>query len=149
MQKAIRDICDTLAQNGNRIIDECAAEINYQHQTFNLIDSYGFGVYYNGALERTGYYTAQPAMTKRRNWYGKALAGREEIKNFLQSEYRPKSKGFELVIAAAMPYGKILETGGGNLRRKYKVISMAYDKLQDLSKNFKGSIVIPLTGGKI
>ena len=39
-----------------------------------------------------------------------------------------------------MPYGEILENGGGNLKQKYRVISMSYEKLQKLAKECGGYV---------
>ena len=47
-----------------------------------------------------------------------------------------------------MPYAEILETGGGNLKHKYKVISMSYQKLQALSAKYGGAYVAALSNGK-
>lgn len=138
-----------LSYEGKRIINECVNERTYDHRTYNLYDSYGFGVYYNGALRRMGYLNASKTADKARKWYGQKVWGREEIESFLKSEYSPAKKGFDLVIAAAMPYGRVLENASSGQHKKYKVISMAYDKLATLSSGLKGSSVRPLNSGRI
>ena len=137
-----------LAKEGAGIISECIQEVTYKHRTRNLYDSYGFGVYYEGRLKRMGYLSTSPNATETKRWYDKKLYGRTEIERFLKSTYKPKSKGMELVIAAAMPYGKVLENASSGQTQKYRVISMAYDKLQDLASQ-TGGYVTALTGGKI
>lgn len=141
-----------LEAEGKRIIQECVDERTYEHQTYNLYDSYGYGIYVNGTLTRFGYLSTAPLAT------GKPLGGdsndeygRVEIRTFLAQEFVPSSKGIDMVIAAAMPYAEILEEGHptSNQRKKFKVISMAFDKLKAVSGQFKGSKVRPLNGGKI
>ena len=68
------------------------------------------------------------------------ISGREQIENFLMSEYKAP-KGIELVIVAAMPYAEVLENASSGQHQKYKVISMSYNKLKDLSSQVKGSSV--------
>lgn len=135
-------LIDILQNEGQRIINECVEERGYTHQTKNLYDSYGYGVYDGGVLKRSGFLSATPSATVGKKWYNETLHGREEIQTFL-SEYKPKSNGLSLLIAAAMPYGKVLEG------RKYQVISMAYNKLQSLANGVKGASVTPLNGGNI
>lgn len=142
------DVLDFLDAEGRRIIQECVNERSYQHRTHNLADSYGYGVYHYGRLARKGFLTASPEATVPREFEGEEIRGRDEIEAFLESEgeasiWRDSAMAFQLVIAAAMPYAEELE------RRKYKVISMAYDKLKKLSKDIKAGTVTALTGGKI
>lgn len=124
----INNLANELAAEGERIIKECEQERTYTHRTHNLMDSYGYAVYHDGAVIRSGYITAQPVATKSKKWYGKIITGREVISDFFLRKHK-EPKGMSLVIAAAMPYAAVLEAGSAGLRRKYKVISMAYDKL--------------------
>ena len=144
----IRRTTLALSKEGQRIIRECVDERTYTHRTRNLYDSYGYGVYFSGRLKRMGYLSTTETAEEPKKWYGEILSGRDEIERFLKVTYKPKSSGFELVIAAAMPYGRILETQGDGLHHKYRVISMAYDKLQALASK-TGGYVTALTGGKI
>lgn len=125
---------EEMAKEGERIIKDCENERDYTHRTQNLYDSYGYGVYYNGALKKIGFLSSSPSAVKSKKWYGEGLKGREEIKAFLNKEYSA-SKGLELVIAAAMPYAVVLEQGVG-VSHKYKVISMSYDKLKEICPSF-------------
>ena len=136
----ITRLLDALDKEGKRILAECEQERTYTHRTQNLYDSYGFGVYYNGKLTRKGFLSSSPTATKTKKWYGVEVEGREQIENFLNREYKP-SKGIDLVIAAAMPYAHALENASSGQHQKYKVISMSYNKLRDLSSQVKGSSV--------
>ena len=141
MTKNITWLIDSLAKDGEKILTECEKERTYQHQTKNLYDSYGYGVYLRGKLERFGFVSASPFASKGKSFDGETIKGREEIESFLKNEYTSRG-GIELVIAAAMPYGKILEEGSGRLHHKYKVISMAHDKLKKIAGKYGGSTQI-------
>ena len=144
----ITRLIDALEKEGKRILSECESERTYQHQSLNLFDSYGFGVYYNGKIERKGFLTATQTATETKKWYGKEVDGREQIENFLNKEYKP-SKGVELVIAAAMPYAHALENASSGQKQKYKVMSMSYDKLVELQKQAKGSVVSIISASRV
>ncbi len=137
----ISKLIDSLAKDGERILAECEKERTYQHQTKNLYDSYGYGVYVHGKLEKSGFLSASPLASKAKVFDGEKIKGREEIEEFLRSGYSPQG-GIDLVIAAAMPYGKILEEGSGRLHHKYKVISMAHDKLKRIAGKYGGNVSI-------
>lgn len=136
----ITKLLDALEKEGKRILAECEQERTYTHRTQNLYDSYGYGVYYNGKLQRKGFLSASETAIETKDWYGVEISGREQIENFLMSEYK-SPKGMELVIVAAMPYAEVLENASSGQHQKYKVISMSYNKLKDLSSQVKGSSV--------
>lgn len=145
MTTALRDraakiYLDSLEQEGKRILEECVNERDYEHRTRNLYDSYGYGVYMDGSLKRIGFLSASATATKPKKWYGEEIRGREEITDFL-NQHKTGGK-FALSIVAAMPYAAVLEAGGGGVKRKYKVISMSYDKLKAIAPKFSGSVDI-------
>lgn len=63
------------------------------------------------------------------------------IRGFKQV-YKPPARGFALVIFNAAYYSKILEEGGGNVKRKYRVLSQIVGSLQSLQSQFKGSNIV-------
>lgn len=144
----IARVLGQLEKEGQRILRECEQERTYTHQTRNLYDSYGFGVYYNGKLTRKGFLSSSPTSTETKKWYGVEVEGREQIENFLNREYKP-SKGIDLVIAAAMPYAHALENASSGQHQKYRVISMSYDKLVELQKQAKGSVVSIISASQV
>lgn len=115
---------DELEAHGKRILQECAEEADYENDTYNLIDSYAYGVYYHGKLVRYGFVTPTKRATKQHH----KMWGRDEVKAYLEGGYTPEGV-YDLVIVASMFYGGILEAGKPPLKRKYRVISGAYDKL--------------------
>ena len=136
----ITRLLDTLEKEGKRILAECEQERTYTHRTHNLYDSYGFGVYLNGKLQRKGFLSRSETATETKKWYGQEISGREQIENFLTGEYK-SGKGIDLVVVAAMPYAEVLENASSGQHQKYKVISMSYNKLKELSNGVKGSSV--------
>lgn len=145
--KALAQILQRLEQEGNRILHECVDESDYTHRTGNLYDSYGYGIYVGGKLTKTGYLSSSKTATENRKWYGKNVSGREQITNFLNSEYKP-TKGIDMVVVAAMPYAEVLEFATSGQKYSYNVISMSYDKLKQLQGEFKGASVVNIFGGK-
>lgn len=137
-QQAAEQLISRLANEGDRILRQCVEQRDYIHRTYNLYDSYGYGVYVKGRLMRRGFLQRSPQAADPREWYGEDVRGREEILEFLTSGYKP-SQNIELVIAAAMPYASVLESGKG-LRHKYKVISMSYDMLRDIAQKYNGTV---------
>lgn len=135
---AIRLIVTELEKDAKRILRECVNERTYEHDTKNLYDSYGYGIYVEGSLMRSGFLSASPQASKGKKWYGTEIHGRNEIKTFLSS-YDAKG-AICLVVAASMPYADVLEKGGGGLKKKYRVISMSFQKLQDIAKKYNGIV---------
>lgn len=140
-QQIKQQIIRSLEDDAKRVIQECVNERTYTHRSKNLYDSYGYAIYDNRKLIRSGFLSTAPQAKKPRKWYGKNMYGREEIKNFFENEYTPKD-GITLAIAAAMPYAKILEDGSGQLHHSYKVISMSYEKLKAIASNYKATVSI-------
>lgn len=138
-QQATELIVARLANEGARILRQCVEQRDYTHRTYNLYDSYGYGVYVNGKLKAYSFLGTQKA-TEPRKWYGENVRGREEILEYLKSGYKPSRDAIELVIAAAMPYAKVLESGGGGIKHKYKVISMSNDLLRDIAAKYNGTV---------
>jgi len=140
-EQALQIIIKELDKDARQVLRECVQERTYQHQTYNLYDSYGYGIYVQGKLTKTGYLSSSPRATESKKWYGETIKGREEIESYLKNDYSP-SGVIDLAVAAAMPYAKVLEDGGGNLHHSYRVISMSFQKLQELAYKYSGSVKI-------
>lgn len=140
-EKALKTITRELSKDAKVVLRECIKEKTYKHQTKNLYDSYGYGIYVEGKLIETWYLSTSPKAEEGRDWYGETLFGREEIEDYLKNDYHPTGV-IDLAVAAAMPYAKVLEEGGGNLHHSYRVISMSFQKLQELAYKYKGQVHI-------
>ena len=129
-KKALKLITKELDKDAKNVLRECIQEI---------YDSYGYGIYVEGKLEKIGYLSSSPKASKGKNWYGEEIKGRDAINEYLKNDYSP-SGVIDLAVVATMPYAKILEDGGGNLKQSYRVISMSFQKLQNLSKKYNGTV---------
>lgn len=138
-QMAIDIIVEALEKDAERILRECINEIDYQHRTMNLYDSYGYGIYAEGKLLKIGFLHPTPSAKVAKSWYGEKIKGRQAITEYLGREFKP-SGVVDLAIAASMPYAHVLEKGSAGLHRKYKVISMSFQKLKAIARDYKGIV---------
>lgn len=129
---------DMLADEGGKLILQAVNSRDYTHRTYNLHDSYGSAVYLNGKLVEKSVMLLGSKATKAKSYKGNEIRGAEEIKKYFRS-YKPKSE-IELVVAAAMPYGVVLEKGDGGLRRKYKVISGINTEVGNLAARLNAKV---------
>ena len=121
-----------LAMIGEKSIQEAYQNRGFTNRTYNLKDSYGSAVFYNGTLlDNTIRYIGPPEAKAKR--LGKS--GREEVNKFFR-DYSPKSNGYDIVIIATMPYAGVLETGGGRIKRKYHVMAGARDLLERVAAKY-------------
>ena len=138
-QKYINQYAIRLANEGKKLIDRAFASADFnKNRTQNLHDSYGSAVYLNGALVERSIRTLPAQATKAKKYKGNEIRGAEEIIKYFRS-YKPKSE-IELVVAAAMPYGVVLEKGGGGLRHKYKVISGINTEVGNLAARLNAKV---------
>lgn len=134
----INKFVDMLANEGGKLILQAVNSRDYTHRTYNLHDSYGSAVYLNGKLVEKSVMLLGSKATKAKSYKGSKLKGSEEIIKYFRS-YKPKS-AIELVVAAAMPYGVVLEKGDGGLRRKYKVISGINTEVGNLAARLNAKV---------
>lgn len=119
------------------VVEEAIRTNEFTNRTNNLEDSYGAALYYDGMVLPETIYYKSPKATETKVWKNREVSGHNEMIKYLMS-FKPKKKGLTLVLVAAMPYGEILERGGGNLRRKYKVIVGANKLMRDLALKYNG-----------
>lgn len=120
-----------LSEHGKRIVNEQLASVEYAHRTYNLHDSYGWGVYVDGKLVASGFPEEQAKEGK--EWKGDTYKGRKTITDFLNNKYKPHP-GIDFVVAVAMPYGIEVEVVYG-----YEVIASARRSVMDLAPRFKNA----------
>ena len=131
----IKALISQLANDGEKAILEAYEGREFTNRTYNLHDSYGSAVYYNGTLVKSSIRYVGAEMAEEDERYG-----RNEVNDFF-ANYRPKNrKGIDLVIVAAMFYADILEEGKGRLKRKYKVIAEGEDYMKNLATHFRGTL---------
>lgn len=135
----INNALNSLEKEARRILQECVDERTYKHKTYNLYDSYGYGIYLHGKLAKSGYLSSSPKAIDGNKWYDEILYGREQIQKYLQGGYSP-SGAIDLTIVATMPYAKVLEEAGGGVHHAYKVISMSFKKLDEIKNKYQGFV---------
>jgi hypothetical protein len=139
--QAQKDLVDKLVKIGKDVMEKAFKSADFKKdKTQNLHDSYGCAVYHNGLLVKDTIQTLteHPKATQPRRLEGEDVYGREHIEDYLRS-YKPRSRGFQLVVIASMPYAGILEAGKSPLNRKYTVISGIKDELKTEAKNLGGT----------
>lgn len=141
----ISELVDFLSKEGQKIVDNELSKVTYTYRTLNLRDSYGWGVYLDGKLVNKGYTANSPGIKKK--WGNEDITGYDAIVEFLENKYKPHP-GMDLVVVVAMPYGQILQEGGGSLKKKYEVIAIAQNQLKALSGKIKGSTFGIIKDGK-
>lgn len=141
IDKYIKQYALYLAQEGKSLIETAYYNRDFNNRTYNLHDSYGSCVFYNGKeVPNTRRYVGRSATVGKKNRQGELILGRAEIDRYFDT-YQSTFDGFEVVMAVAIFYGEILEKGKGKLRRKYKVISGMDSELQALANKLKGKVV--------
>ena len=131
----IKALISQLADDGEKAIRQAYEGREFTNRTYNLHDSYGSAVYYNGNLVKSSIRYIGAEMAEEDERYG-----RNEVNDFF-ANYRPKNrKGIDLVIVAAMFYADILEEGKGRLKRKYKVIAEGEDYMKNVATHFRGTL---------
>ena len=133
--KYIDNLISQLARDGEQALHDAYYGRGFNNRTYNLHDSYGSAVYYNGTLVKSSIRYVGAEMAEEDERYG-----RNEVNDFF-SNYRPKNrKGIDLVVVAAMFYADILEEGKGRLKRKYKVIAEGEDYMKNVATHFRGTL---------
>lgn len=141
LRKYIQEYGNYLADEGKNLIETAYNNRGFNNRTYNLHDSYGSCVFYNGKeIPNTRRYVGRSATVGKKNRQGELILGRAEIDSYFDT-YKTNFKGFELVTAVAIFYGEILEKGLGKLKRKYKVISGMDSELAILAKKLNARIV--------
>ena len=131
------EFLDYLEEESKKLLEKAMETADFQNRTYNLFDSYGYGIYLNGSLKRSSVTsgTNQKKATQPRKWYDDELFGRQLAEMAFEKRstsggltsggYAPSGKrGFVIVLAATMPYAVVLEAGG--YRRK--VLNRGFDK---------------------
>lgn len=138
---------DELEKEAQAFIDKTLSYVNYghsagyfEHQTKNLHDSYGYGIFFNGELERNGGVDAKAAVPREFS-NGHVLWGREVLKTLFNGSRRTNERGYVVMIAAAMPYAINLEKGIG-IQRKYRVISFMEGDAWNFGKGIAGKSLV-------
>jgi hypothetical protein len=158
-EKAVQQVISQLNTKGDELIRKAVerSNVRLEYYSKNLIDAYGYGVYYRGRLMTKGYYSASPMATDRHKTLQNVvdINGREEVEKYLNT-YPANDKSFELIIVNAAYYARFLEDGSYAIGlskifgtevtpKSYHVISQVYRDLEAYSKNFKNAVIKDLS----
>lgn len=134
---------DYLSRRAAEIIERAMQTKTTAIETGNQIDAYGYAIWYKGNLEKKGIgdpehgrYAEDP-----HKGYGDIpeAFGSEWADMFI-SEFPSKhplpKNAFCLVVFNAAFYSRILEEGGGGVKKRYQIISQVIGDLDSLGKEF-------------
>ena len=134
---------DYLSRRAAEIIERAMKTKTTAIETGNQIDAYGYAIWYKGSLEKKGIgdpehgrYAEDP-----HKGYGDIpeAFGSEWADMFI-SEFPSKhplpKNAFCLVVFNAAFYSRILEEGGGGVKKRYQIISQVIGDLDSLGKEF-------------
>lgn len=137
LEEVSAQIVRDLTQLGKDAAQHAIEKGEYNNVLYNLHDSIGSAVYFNGGLIPSSIRFAD-----RKNSKGEAregYTGREAINKWFQTNRTIGVKNtFHLVLVAAMPYAEYLEKGSYSEHgREIQVISAGTDYIQQRMKDYK------------
>lgn len=122
-----KDFIQSLAREGQRIIELAYATRSFDNKTFYLHDSYVSAVFKGkNYVEGTMRFLSKKEYGKHGDQSRARYSPVDAAKKFIESYKSKRTKGFTLVIAAAAWYSGVLEG------RQYRVISQVYSELKEL-----------------
>lgn len=128
-----------LEDEGKEIIQRAIETKETQVRTGNQTDAYGYVIYYNGERKAYGYSDPEISTGVHKGWRNVGdNTGRGWLMEFIQNYHVPANGKFVLVIVNAAFYTNILERGGGNLTKKYRVISQVSSDVDQLAQKYNG-----------
>lgn len=99
------DAINILTKLANTVLNYAQTRHTFKNQTFNLEDSYGYAIYYNGSIVKK---TLSDSMaTKPKIYDFEVWSGRDAANAFL--DRYPAEDGYTLVVVAGMFYAAWVE----------------------------------------
>lgn len=99
------DAINILTRLANTVLNYAQTRHTFKNQTFNLEDSYGYAIYYNGNIVKK---TLSESMASRPKVHNFEVWRGREAANALLDRY-PAEEGYTLVVVAGMFYAEWLE----------------------------------------
>ena len=134
---------DYLSRRAAEIIERAMQTKTTAIETGNQIDAYGYAIWYKGSLEKKG--IGDPEHGRYAEGTHKGYGDIPEafgsewadmfISEFPSKHPLPKN-AFCLVVFNAAFYSRILEEGGGGVKKRYQIISQVIGDLDSLGKEF-------------
>lgn len=134
---------DYLSRRAAEIIERAMQTKTTAIETGNQIDAYGYAIWYKGSLEKKGIGDPEHgryAEGPHKGYGDIPEAFGSEWADMFISEFPSKhplpKNAFCLVVFNAAFYSRILEEGGGGVKKRYQIISQVIGDLDSLGKEF-------------
>lgn len=134
---------DYLSRRAAEIIERAMQTKTTAIETGNQIDAYGYAIWYKGNLEKKGIGDPEHgryAEVPHKGYGDIPEAFGSEWADMFISEFPSKhplpKNAFCLVVFNAAFYSRILEEGGGGVKKRYQIISQVIGDLDSLGKEF-------------
>lgn len=134
---------DYLSRRAAEIIERAMQSKTTAIETGNQIDAYGYAIWYKGSLEKKGIGDPEHgryAEGPHKGYGDIPEAFGSEWADMFISEFPSKhplpKNAFCLVVFNAAFYSRILEEGGGGVKKRYQIISQVIGDLDSLGKEF-------------
>ena len=134
---------DYLSRRAAEIIERAMQTKTTAIETGNQIDAYGYAIWYKGSLEKKGIGDPEHgryAENPHKGYGDIPEAFGSEWADMFISEFPSKhplpKNAFCLVVFNAAFYSRILEEGGGGVKKRYQIISQVIGDLDSLGKEF-------------
>ena len=134
---------DYLSRRAAEIIERAMQTKTRAIETGNQIDAYGYAIWYKGSLEKKGIGDPEHgryAENPHKGYGDIPEAFGSEWADMFISEFPSKhplpKNAFCLVVFNAAFYSRILEEGGGGVKKRYQIISQVIGDLDSLGKEF-------------
>lgn len=134
---------DYLSRRAAEIIERAMQTKTTVIETGNQIDAYGYAIWYKGSLEKKGIGDPEHgryAEGPHKGYGDIPEAYGSEWADMFISEFPSKhplpKNAFCLVVFNAAFYSRILEEGGGGVKKRYQIISQVIGDLDSLGKEF-------------
>lgn len=134
---------DYLSRRAAEIIERAMQTKTTAIETGNQIDAYGYAIWYKGSLEKKGIGDPEHgryAEAPHKGYGDIPEAFGSEWADMFISEFPSKhplpKNAFCLVVFNAAFYSRILEEGGGGVKKRYQIISQVIGDLDSLGKEF-------------
>lgn len=141
IKQCLPQILDELAKFADKELKTAFQDADFnKRKTKNLKDSYVFGVYYNGTLQRYGFLTSNATATEvvRKTGSSEYVYGRHDAEDWIRAYKPSSSNNFNIVFGARIFYAAYLENGTRR-HKPYTVLSSIYTDMNysELLKNIK------------
>ena len=134
---------DYLSRRAAEIIERAMQTKTPVIETGNQIDAYGYAIWYKGSLEKKGIGDPEHgryAEGPHKGYGDIPEAFGSEWADMFISEFPSKhplpKNAFCLVVFNAAFYSRILEEGGGGVKKRHQIISQVIGDLDSLGKEF-------------